>query len=73
MYGAGAALQVLAGAMAIERETCLPLAGMSSPTRRIPWAPAAESQRLQSVLIASRGNGGINASLVLKRLDTRDT
>jgi 3-oxoacyl-(acyl-carrier-protein) synthase len=71
LYGAGSPMQVLTAALAIQRSTCLPLIKASDGIRHDPYAPPHVSsptgQAIGSVLINSRGVGGVNASLLLKR------
>lgn len=70
MYGGGAPLQVLAGALSLDLGTCLPL--IADDRALIPHAATAREQDLRQVLVNSRGIGGVNASLVLRRFGSRD-
>ncbi len=63
MYGAGGALQTVAGILSLRRRTILPLAAGSGAG--IPHSTVPREAPLSHVLVVGRGLGGLNACLVL--------
>jgi 3-oxoacyl-(acyl-carrier-protein) synthase len=73
LYGGGGPVQTAAGALALRCQRVWPLASATAGPVGVPHATEPQARPLQHVLVDSRGLGGVNACLVLRRWEGNGT